>query len=75
MKINFEWRYGQGSNKEGLARFKVGDSHHVIRFDSYATAAKVHQLLMHAHLAGEAKGSGMAEMERQRVADLLTIGG
>lgn len=74
MNIKFEWKYGNGSSKEGIARFKVGENHHVINFDSYNTAAKVHQLLVRAYSAGEALGAGGVEKERQRVADWLTVG-
>jgi hypothetical protein len=73
MSIKFEWKYG--NNKGGIAKFKVGAKHHVLHLDSYDAAAKVYQLLMHAHAAGEAKGARSVEKERQRVADLLTIGG
>lgn len=75
MHIKFEWKYGNGNDKRGVARFKVGSRFHVVPFESYHTAMKVLDLLEHAHSAGESLASRADEKERQRVSDWLTIGG
>jgi hypothetical protein len=74
MSIKFEWTYHKSESKAGIARYKVGEKHHVLECESYNAAAKVHELLLLAHSTGADKASRENELESQRVRDILSIG-